>query len=433
MEISYKREMKHNYLVIEEETADHNYEVRMMADNVIEGLMKFRVKRVDNQCCYCYEITSRQPLSRLLENKCLKAGEVRLLILSLAKTLGRLEEYLLKEEQILLQPDYIYVEPELFSVEFCLIPGRKSDFPAELGKLLEYLLGKVDYQDKACVVMTYGMYRESLKDNYGIDDLLKFLTNAAGQDAGEAIVAAFGEEPVEEAAKEVQGSRHQPDIYQKEAGMDHSYQPFQPYQVNQRKEPGKEEEYGQKKLSWKAWLRQKLEYLRGRKEEKVKKGKAGREISKTQESELPWQMVFAEEPRPVTSQDPVRFSNDIKSSPVSREYEEPEGPNTVLLYDKEEKQLRRLVSMEAGVPDIVIAYYPFIIGKQENLVDYVMTQETVSRLHLRIDENDGVCQITDLNSTNGTGVAGRILENNESVVVNPGDEVTVAGLRFKFG
>ena len=93
----------------------------------------------------------------------------------------------LQEEQILLQPEYIYVEPERFSVEFCLIPGRKSDFPAELGKLLEYLLGKVDYQDKACVVMTYGMYRESLKENYGIADLLKFLTGVDGQETGESV------------------------------------------------------------------------------------------------------------------------------------------------------------------------------------------------------------------------------------------------------
>ena len=53
MEISYKREMKHNYLVIEGESTDNSYEVRMMADNVIEGLMKFRVKRVDNQCRLC--------------------------------------------------------------------------------------------------------------------------------------------------------------------------------------------------------------------------------------------------------------------------------------------------------------------------------------------------------------------------------------------
>ncbi len=393
MEISYKREMKHNYLVIEGEEGAHSYELRMMADNAIEGLMKFRVKRVDNQCCYCYEITSRQPLSRLLENHCLKAGEVRILILGLARTLGKLEEYLLKEEQILLQPDFIYVEPELFSVEFCLIPGRTGDFPAELGKLLEYLLGKVDYQDKACVVMTYGMYRESLKENYGIDDLLKFLTASDSQETD-----VLDEEEVKPV---------KPAISEKPVM---SLKPVKP-EVSPDEKP--------KKHSWKERLRQIINRLWGQKNENMLQ-----QQPEPQETALPWQMVFAEEPS--CNPDP----NDTKGNKSSRDYEE---PNTVLLFDKEEKQLRKLISMEAGLPDIVIAYYPFIIGKQENLVDYVMNQDTVSRLHLRIDENEGIYSITDLNSTNGTSVAGRILENNESAEVALGDEVAIAGLRFKFG
>ena len=419
MEISYKREMKHNYLVIEGESTDNSYEVRMMADNVIEGLMKFRVKRVDNRCCYCYEITSRQPLSRLLENRCLKAEEVRILILGMAKTLGKLEEYLLREEQILLQPEYIYVEPERFSVEFCLIPGRKSDFPAELGKLLEYLLGKVDYQDKACVVMTYGMYRESLKENYGIEDLLKFLTGVAGQEAEEE------RENQPEYQSEYQSeysSKYQSKYQPEPSPVIPSIKSVKPAKPVKPINPLESPEEKTKKLSWKEWLKQKFYQLRGEKNEKIQQ-----KTITLQETELPWQMVFADE------QVHAPVPQDTESSQTPGKYEEPEGANTVLLYDKEKKQLRQLTSLEPGIPDIVIAYYPFIIGKQENLVDFVMTQDTVSRLHLRIDENDGVYQITDLNSTNGTGVAGRILENNESTEVHPGDEVTVAGMRFKFG
>ena len=421
MEISYKREMKHNYLVIEGEEGAHSYELRMMADNAIEGLMKFRVKRVDSQCCYCYEITSRQPLSRLLENHCLKAEEVRILILGLAKTLGKLEEYLLNEEQILLQPDYIYVEPELFSVEFCLIPGRTGDFPAELGKLLEYLLGKVDYQDKACVVMTYGMYRESLKENYGIDDLLKFLTTADSRESYE-VEEEDDLNMVKPAKLDKPTSLAKPTKPVSPAKLDKPTRPVKPTKPTEWPEPPAHSDQKLRKQSWKERLRQFLDQIRGETSEKILPSPP-----EPQETTLPWQMVFAEDPPYHPDQ------NDTKGNQRSRDYVEPEGPNTVLLYEKEEKQLRKLISLEAGVPDIVIAYYPFIIGKQENLVDYVMNQDTVSRLHLRIDENDGIYRITDLNSTNGTGVAGRILENNESAEVAVGDEVTVAGLRFKFG
>jgi pSer/pThr/pTyr-binding forkhead associated (FHA) protein len=73
-----------------------------------------------------------------------------------------------------------------------------------------------------------------------------------------------------------------------------------------------------------------------------------------------------------------------------------------------------------------------VIGKQENLVDYQMDRDTVSRLHLRIDRDDGRYYITDLNSSNGTMLHGRLLENNEKAEVRPGDEVSIAQFRFVF-
>ena len=38
--------------------------------------------------------------------------------------------------------------------------------------------------------------------------------------------------------------------------------------------------------------------------------------------------------------------------------------------------------------------------------------------------------VTDLNSTNGTTVAGVLLAANETAELNPGDEVRIADLRF---
>ena len=45
----------------------------------------------------------------------------------------------------------------------------------------------------------------------------------------------------------------------------------------------------------------------------------------------------------------------------------------------------------------------------------MLNRETVSRLHLRIDQKDGHYYVQDLNSTNGTMVDGRMLENNETI------------------
>lgn len=95
--------------------------------------------------------------------------------------------------------------------------------------------------------------------------------------------------------------------------------------------------------------------------------------------------------------------------------------------------LCRLDALDDALENIMISYYPFIIGKQENLVDYVLDSDTVSRLHMRIDRQGEKYFVQDLNSTNGTTVAGHLLENNESVEIHHGDEICIARCRFRFG
>lgn len=105
---------------------------------------------------------------------------------------------------------------------------------------------------------------------------------------------------------------------------------------------------------------------------------------------------------------------------------------TVLLWNQSgEKAARSLVSLD-GESDILLSYYPFIIGKQEGLCDYVLDKSTVSRLHVRIDETETGYQATDLNSTNGTFVNGKPLDANGTVPLQPGDDICVADLRFQF-
>lgn len=62
----------------------------------------------------------------------------------------------------------------------------------------------------------------------------------------------------------------------------------------------------------------------------------------------------------------------------------------------------------------------------------MLNRETVSRLHLRIDQKDGHYYVQDLNSTNGTMVNGRMLENNETIEVREGTDLSIAGIRYQF-
>ena len=144
MKISYRREMKHNYLIVDpEELTWRNYECKMLSSNTIDGILQFQLRQIDDEIRFYYEITSRQPLSRMLESHMIREPEIRRIILRISGILDRMEQYLLRENCVLLEPDYIYVEPEGFQIWLCLVPGLERDFPYDYGKLLEYLLGKV--------------------------------------------------------------------------------------------------------------------------------------------------------------------------------------------------------------------------------------------------------------------------------------------------
>ena len=45
MKISYRREMKHNYMIVEPKESDWcSYECRMLEVNAVEGILEFKLK-----------------------------------------------------------------------------------------------------------------------------------------------------------------------------------------------------------------------------------------------------------------------------------------------------------------------------------------------------------------------------------------------------
>ena len=62
----------------------------------------------------------------------------------------------------------------------------KRDFPEAFSRFLEYLLGSVDHQDKESVVLAYGLYQETRKENYGLEDIKRLLQQEKGRNSQEA-------------------------------------------------------------------------------------------------------------------------------------------------------------------------------------------------------------------------------------------------------
>lgn len=81
--------------------------------------------------------------------------------------------------------------------------------------------------------------------------------------------------------------------------------------------------------------------------------------------------------------------------------------------------------------DIRIDSSPFIVGRQKGLCDYILDVDGISRLHFKLEKyKEDSYLIYDLNSKNGTKVNQMVLENEEYCIIQTGDIIEVAGLRY---
>lgn len=173
MEISYKRELDQNYLILWQEEFRECYQVEMLVRNQIPGLLSCRLGLWDEKAALYYEITSRQSLRLLLERKRLNAKELYRLLESLQKAVQACGAYLLDGKQLLLNPDYIYLEPDTWELAFCYVPFEEQDMQEALLSLAEYLLDRLERQDQNAVTLGYEFYRMVGEENGSLESVLE--------------------------------------------------------------------------------------------------------------------------------------------------------------------------------------------------------------------------------------------------------------------
>ena len=472
----YRREMNRNYLIIKpEENKTERYTEKMLLENVISGLLAFHVKRVDGQAQFYYDITSKQPLDRVLGYRNLNGEEIYRLVSDLLYTLKQLERYLLDESRLCLEPEYIYVEPESFQCFLCLIPGYRTDFMEAFRNLTTYLLNHISHRDTKAVVLAFGIFQESRKENFGLDAIEQVIRAGEYQEEGE-------EEQEEDRKSESRDLEWTRDIIREETAV-----PKKTEVLN----TGHSKKYIYSGvlvvllvgLAAAVWI-QKGDLLytvqnfwpmllaavlllcglafavSAAAERKGGDDGEGTEEKKKNGKEESWEVRYWEDEDRGLETDTerqgyaaVRRADDIlgrQRKPETREEfpyqnalmaeygkceeerEQEDEFQTVLLSDGEaDKDIRRLIPKKGG-EEIKIRYFPFIIGKNGNLADYCLESPGVSRLHLRIDRTENGFSLTDLNSTNGTKVGERKLEANETCELRVGETIEIAGLQFQF-
>ena len=178
MEVSYKHDVAHSFLVIgpEGEVDTRAYPIRMVLGNEIPGLLPCRLQRADGKVLFYYEITARQPLFDIYKK--LTHGELKNIYLEFLRIFGELDMYLLDTGQLLLDPEYIYLDKEDNTLYLCYLPGYDKPAGEQLRVFTEYLLTRIEHQDPRGVMLGYGIYRLLVEESFQVEAVSEILNRS---------------------------------------------------------------------------------------------------------------------------------------------------------------------------------------------------------------------------------------------------------------
>lgn len=166
-----KNDLKNTYLILEaEELRPDDYQIMMLRENEIPGIVKTSVRYVDNQKFYYYDIGGKTSLQTMYDKANFSGEEMRRLVEELIAASRNVQKYMLDENCILMEPELIFGDKEHFY--FCYCPSCIQNAKEAFHALTEFFVQKVNYKDEEGVHFAYTLHKATMEENYSIDEIL---------------------------------------------------------------------------------------------------------------------------------------------------------------------------------------------------------------------------------------------------------------------
>lgn len=459
MRTEYKRDINGNYLVLyeTEEPDTSSYQVRMLVGNIVPFVLKCKVQGIDGQFMVCFDITSKQSVATLYEEKKIGYEDLQMILGGFVQGMEEMSEYLLNPGNLVVKPEYMYVDLEKRQLYFCYLPGYEEDVRQKFQELTEYILPRLDHEDQKAVMLGYGVYRRALEDTFHLEYVKKELYQERENSGEKNLDAKLPEEEIENPASVL------PEEPQKvsEADLELLWREKPEKISGALKESGSSRT---KKCLWKIILEccaggmvilvliglKMLGYLPRIPLAEILGGilllmgiamAATFVYSMRKPEKESGQRKETEDKREKNSFSPMEANlqmetNEKKERPDEGEMSSAEQGyfgETTLLSSTKAAGPASLVSKEPGeLATIYLKEDLTVIGKMATASDAVIDLPTVSRMHAKIRKRDQDYYLTDLNSRNGTAVNGKLLKADEEYCLQDQDEVDFAQARYVF-
>ena len=406
---SYYKDYRHNYLIMEgKDVMTDPYQRRMITGNRIEGLLSCSERHVNGEVFLYYEITSKQNLCSLYENRRITLKQLRNFFVQL-KTVGeRISGFLLDESNLILNPEYIYADVETEELSFLYDPFEQEE--NNMVSFLEFLTEKIDDQDQAAVEIAYKMLELATREQFVLDEVVEWF-----------------EDDYEYDQKKNQMT---PDF----PGEDDSFTVPEPEAEQEKPKTGENAAFGAMAASAVLFLL--LLYINSAYllSEKWKIClNAGLLLSGilflAGSSFLLYRKFFEVKNRKEEDHFEKQYRDTDISEKIQERTQQAYG-NTIFIPWVENCENKLYGVGKSNKNHIDLNRLPLTVGKLAGSVDMVIEDQSISRRHVRFFREGNRVYMSDLNSTNGSFKNGVRLLPNASEVLEPGDEIRLGKLKF---
>lgn len=486
-DISFERSMNHNYMILSKcdffgkgKSQIGDYRTRMLLENHIPGLLPVTHRQINGESRYYYEINSLQSLDRFYHKSEIRYDELRKLLAGCVDLFHRLEEYLLDGTQVIIKPQFIYIDVEKMEPYFVCYPEYEGDVRLAFMEFVDELLTRIDHTDECAVMLGYRVYRYTRNPNYVMCEIGSMMEQAAPNMVSKELRT---QEDIVQKQPEL--------LHQAACHSCNDTMESQPYQVKYRTGQYEDCQYGYDEYDDSAddgKSEQDGEWYRGKNRDigdliggifcifvslcagaivlgarLIKSvelsgnnelylcGAVGMAVvaavlffacyikKRKQAKEIEYLRDDCSEEDTVYYSRPQQFAADMD---LQRKYTDMDAgcetvcydacPETVCLGDGIVEERVLCGRVNGREIQVVLDKLPMTVGKLASVVDFVINDTAVSKMHARFEERDGRVYVCDLNSTNGTVRNGVLLGVNQSVALEPGDRIRFGRTSFTY-
>lgn len=455
MEFKYYRDLKHNYLVFDRGSSgaasENKYQYKIMESGRIKGLVPCSGRNINGEQYFYYEVGSMQPIKDRFCVSKMKYEQIMELLSDAKALLEELSEFLLGEEGVVFNSKCIFTDLSKGGNRFIYCPFFDenmsfSDFAMEL-------LDLADPADEKAMELAYALCEEaSAPGAMTLGILDKFLSLRREPEPQSVPVSVYiPEEPEDEPLQQAPPVKRNNGLRKSDRKLGGKMQILfsflfacvlgAMFYIRMNYILSSEENILSIIVMMISVITGVVAFVGGILD--MKRQKEGKVSDKPADyREFP-DDSFDEEYDELGGDDGMEEFRQLEergsyNSPINvtgATYERPAYPEQscgeTMVLDQERSGELTLFSRNLDrTVRIGLGRLPVTIGKMEGCVDRVISDNSVSRIHCRLEEQGGRISIEDLGSTNGTYRNGLRLNPREKTYIDEGDEIRIGRVCF---